>query len=533
MMKLEHHISFQTTHTPDRSPRIAKRCAALSERPGRQRITREEPEKKSLPRRMDLRAGFRSAPSAIPAIAAGFLLMAAAWNSAHAMTIDEAVEAALANNPGLQAAMHRVEAARAATTQTRSTYYPTVFLGGAYTRTDNPTHAFMMALNQRSLDMNDPELNFNEPDDIDNMRLTAGVRYQLYDGGQRRAVHRIKRLGVDAEQYATASFQNTLAYLVQEGYYQALQARAFVTVRKETVTSLEESLRVARERFDAGSAVVTDVLNLEVQVAQAREDWVRAKHEFELALAALNTTIGADKVRAETLTHPGPAIEGVPEEGTPSPVAAAHDRKTHGEETGSGARISYQLIADHPELRAAAVMLGIREQGIRRARGAYAPTLNAFGTADWDSDVSSDYERSYMIGIAAEWELFDGFRRRGALRESRAQRAEAEATYERVRDELMLDVKQAHIRVQDARERMTVARASEDHAARALDITRAQYEQGAATLADLLTAQSGLTATRTRQTAAHYDYLTALANRERAEGNLIRPGQRVRSEQND
>lgn len=419
----------------------------------------------------------------------------------HAVTMDEAVEAALEHSPGLQAARHRVEAARSAATQAEAAYYPTVFLSGNISRTDNPTHAFMTTLNQRALEISDPTMDFNDPDDADNLRLTAGMRYRLYDGGQRRATQNMMHLGVEAKHHATEAFQNTLIYLVKEGYYHALKTRDFVAVREETVTSLEESLRVARERFEAGSAVITDVLNLEVQVAQAREELIRAKHNFEMAISTLNTAIGTELLSMDRLTSP----DDEPSRPSADPVQ----------------------LSDHPQLSAAAAMLDIRRQDVRRARGAYAPTLNAFGTLDWDSDVTSDFERSYMVGVMAEWEIFDGFRKRGALRESRSRRAETEATYEQVRNDLSLDLRQAHTRAIDAYERLAVTRTSKESAEKALAITREQYEQGAATLSDLLTAQSGLTATQTRQTAAYYDYLTALANRDRAQGHLIHKHRRT------
>ena len=52
-------------------------------------------------------------------------------------------------------------------------------------------------------------------------------------------------------------------------------------------------------------------------------------------------------------------------------------------------------------------------------------------------------------------------------------------------------------------------------------ITQQRYQQGAADLAELLTAQTGLTGTRTRNVAARYDYLIALSNLERARGQLV------------
>ena len=412
-----------------------------------------------------------------------------------AASLPESITAALENNPGLQAAMYRVDAARAAQTAARAAYLPTGFVGANYSLTDNPTHAFMMALNRRAFDIRDPNLDFNNPDDTDHLRLTAGVRYPLLHP-ERRTARAVSRLGVEAEQHATDAYQNTLIYMVMEGYYRGLQARDAVGVQEDAVKSLEESLRVARERLDAGAAIITDVLNLEVQVAQARENLIRARYGLELAVAALNTTIGVELLTAETLTAPGDEIPMLP---AAAPAA----------------------VDQHPELQAVQVLLGIRDEELRGARSAYAPTISAFGSLDWDSDVSSDFEQSYLVGVMAEWEFFDGFRRRSQTRKAEAQRSATAAAWEEARSQLLLNMKQAHIRASEAFERLDVARASEESAERALAITRDQYEQGAATLADLLTAQSGLTAMQTRRTAAFYDYLTALANQARAQGQLI------------
>ncbi len=430
---------------------------------------------------------------------AALLLGGLMLSTAGAVSLDDCVEAALQQNPGLQGTVHRIAAARAAADQARSAYYPVLSLSGNYSRTDNPSQAFMMALNQRGLDMTDPALNVSDPADTDNLRLSSSARYRLYDGGQRRAAHRMTQLSVDAEQRAADVFRNQLIYQVMDGYYRALQARDVVLVRRETLESMQENLRVAQERFDAGSALITDVLNLDVQVEQAREEWIRAKHGLELAVHALNTAIGTEMATAANLAAPEESEVG----GRKSEVGEA------------------RLSAEHPELMAARAMLDIREQGVRKSRRAYAPTLNAYGSVDWDSDVSSDLEQSYLVGVVAEWDLFDGFRRRNELGAARAQRAEARADYQQIRNELQLGLRQALIRKQEAQERIAVTEAGKTSATRALEITRDRYQQGAATLSDLLTAQTGLTAMQTRNRAAFYDYLTALANVKRAQGQLI------------
>jgi len=270
-----------------------------------------------------------------------------------------------------------------------------------------------------------------------------------------------------------------------------------VGVQQDTVRSLEQSLKAARDRFAAGSAVRTDVLNLEVQLAQAREAQIRARHQVQLAVAGLNAAVGREVVRADTLPPvPAPAEPPVPP----------------AEETLS--------IENRPELRAARAVARAQEMAWRRARGARLPTLSAFGELDWDSDVSTDMEQSYQAGVMAEWDVFTGFQRTHAAAEARARYDEARAGEQAARDQLTLDLEQARLFATEGRERLDVAAKSVQSAEEALRITRERYQQGAADITELLTAEVGLSGSRSRHVAALYDCLTARSNLARARGDL-------------
>jgi outer membrane protein len=411
--------------------------------------------------------------------------------TARSVTLDECLSQALAGSPALEAAVQRAASAEAAIGQARSAWYPQVRVGANYARTDNPPQAFMMVLNQRSLSLDG---DFNQPDDTENLRLSALAMWRLWDSGRRSMDNRMAALAAKAQKSLLAAAHSDLAHQVTRAYYGVLQASAFVAVQDESVRTIEESLRVAGERFAAGSAVKTDVLNLEVRLAEANEERIRARNAHQLAIAALNTAIGSEAVQAtDTLAAPVtlPDLPGAP---------------------------SDQAIDQRGELQAARAMTQVREAGWKKAGREYGPTLNAFGSYDWDSDVSSDFENSYFAGIAAELDVFDGFRRPSGTRSARAEYLATRADEQRVRDQLALDLRQAVLQVTEARERLDVAEKSVASAEEALRITRERYEQGAADITELLTAQVGLTATNTRRVGARYDYLIALSNRRRAEG---------------
>jgi outer membrane protein TolC len=185
-----------------------------------------------------------------------------------------------------------------------------------------------------------------------------------------------------------------------------------------------------------------------------------------------------------------------------------------------------QAYEDRPEFRAAQLMRRIKEQDVRKAQGGYYPTVSAFGSYDLDSEDASDFQDSYVVGVAAEINVFDGARTRAAVRAARADLAAARADEEKARLNLRLDLQQAFLGAQEAWERLEVVRKSLETAREARRIVQEQYQQGAADVALLLQTQVGVTATETRAAAARYDYLTALSNLQRAKGELGEDAQR-------
>jgi len=403
---------------------------------------------------------------------------------------------ALNNNPNVRAATERIQAARAAIREAQSAYYPMIGASVTYARTDNPPQAFLMMLNQRRASL---QSDFNNPSDTENLALNLGLKYCLYDFGRRGLDTDMARGAAEITRLVLKGLQNDLIQQVTQGYYSVLQADAFVSVRADTVNDLQESLRVANELVDSGSALTLDVLNLEVQVAQARDELIRSRNGVKLALAALNTAIGSNLASASNMPDKVEQPQSRPEESNDP-----------------------EAIRERPELQAARRMAEVRQAALDKSRREYFPTLNAFGSADWNSHASLDFQPSYFVGISAEVTLFDGFRRNAAVDAAAAMERVAEAEERRTADNLRLDLTSASIQILESWERLEVARKSIASAEEALRITQERYREGVADIPQLLTSQTGLTGTRARNVAALYDYLTAVSNLERAKGELIK-----------
>lgn len=416
---------------------------------------------------------------------------------AEAVTLEECIREALQRNPDANAAAIRVEAARAMISEADSAYFPQLSVAGGYAVTDNPTQAFMMQLNQRNLDIMAPGFDPNDPGNTDNLRLSAELKYRIYDFGQRRMMSESAALGADAVNLQLAAIRNELIYQITRGYFSILQALDYVTVQQETIQSFEESLQVARDKYKAGTVIKTDVLNLEVALVQAREDLIRARNSVDLAIVALNTAIGYDFVTRESLP--------VPEENVSTPPVMKQD---------------FDAIENRPELKVIQKMSQAKELLYIKVKRQNYPVLNAYGTYDLDSGDLDSFEGSYTVGLRAEWDIFTGFRNSSAARKAEAEWRAAQQDEENVRNKLMQDLKTARIRAAESWQRLETIRKSVESASESLRITQVRYREGVAGITDLLTAQVGLTAMRTRSVAAVYDHAAAVSNLERARGEL-------------
>lgn len=290
--------------------------------------------------------------------------------------------------------------------------------------------------------------------------------------------------------------RNELVFQVHRAYYGVLQSRELVRIQQAAVESLEAALRAAQERLDAGAVVKTDVLNVEVQLAGAREGLARARNGEMLARSALANVVGDLSLRDAEFPEVTPAAD------LSIPDLEALD------------------IADRPELRAADAGVEALNAQVVRSRRQYHPNLDLMANYDWNGEPFVDYEGSWFAGAALRWDAFDGFRRDSAIEAAEAQLAAAREQRRRVRLDLEHQLRQAVSTLREAIERVDVSRKSSRLAEESLRMTQQRYRNGAADITELLAAETALTAARSRAVSALYDRQVALAGVYRAVGRF-------------
>ncbi|HSK39620.1 MAG TPA: TolC family protein, partial [Arenibaculum sp.] len=384
-------------------------------------------------------------------------------------------------------AQSRIAAAQGGLEQANAALWPRLQLQSGYTRSDQPVTVFGYALNQRSYGSS---LDFNDVPDGDNLNVRGLVTVPIYNGGRTKAGREAARAGTEAALQNAGAVRNTLAFEVARTFYSVLKTREFIRATGASVRSFEDSLIIASNRHHGGTILKAELLDVDVRLAQAREDFVRARNANALAERALRNLIGIEGGEF-TVADSAPAA-GVPEAG--------------------GGVERPELAALREEQRAA-------EAGVRRARGGYLPRVDAFGSLDYDRGWRFDADgKSYTVGVMAQWSLWDGRLTRGEVRQAQASLEATQEEQRKLRLDLDFEVEQARLNLNAATERLTVTEKAVAQAAESVELTRARFEQGLAIATQLIDAETAFTAARVRRADSEADERIAIAALRKALG---------------
>jgi outer membrane protein len=404
----------------------------------------------------------------------------AATEPARPWTLERALKQVVEQNPEAGLARQRILVAEAGLEQANAAFWPHLQFQSSYMRTDNPMMVFGSILNQRAFS---PSLNFNDVPDVDNLNTKGLVTVPLYAGGRNVAAHQAAKANTQAARQENEAVRNELEFQVAQAFYTVLKTREFGRAAQAAVNAFEHNLDIAKKRQTAGALLKTSVLDIEVRLAQAREDLVRARNAKALALRAFRNLLGIEHGQFEVADT------------APEVVAP---------ESGD--------FSQRPELAAARERERAAQEQVRAVRSGYLPRASAFGSLDYD--YGWKYENgagSYTAGAMVQWDLWDGKLTRAKVREARANLEAAREQERKLRLALDLEVEQARLDLKTAGERLDVTEQAVAQASESAELTRARFEQGMALSTQLIDAETALVAARVRRAEAKADRQIAIA----------------------
>jgi len=402
------------------------------------------------------------------------------------LALADAVKLALEKHPALRAAGHQAAAAAAGVNQARAGFLPRVDFSEGVTRSDNPVYAFGSLLNQGRFTAADFAVDrLNHPNPISNWRTNIGGSVPLFMGGRTVLGYQQAELGRESAERGRARVEHEVIFAVVRAYYGILLAQEAQATVEAAVRTAEANLSAAAARHEAGVAVASDALAARVRLARLKEKAIAAANQVRLARASLNDAMGVALDQSYRIT------------GRLDLSPLRYDRLEGLEDLAREQR---------PDYRQATLEEQRLEKEVLRAKGAFLPTMHLMGNYEINNHrFSSDGQDSWAVGVVLNWNLFSGGADHARLVEAQANHQRATALRERLASAIALEVRDAFLALQTARERVTVAKDAVTYAEESLRIVQDRYDAGLTTIVELLDSETALTAARTNLTRTLYD----------------------------
>jgi outer membrane protein TolC len=416
-------------------------------------------------------------------------------------TLDQAIDYALANNPDLQIAIERINQAQAQLGVALSAFYPQVTARVGYETSNNPAQVFSMIVSQRDFNANSIN-NINNPGYRQNFRPEIIGKLSLFHGGQDYQNSKAAELGIDAAEFERSSVHNALIEAVTASYYAYLASIEAQKVAQDSISAITSELNQTKLKYDAGTVLKSDVLSLEVKLAEAQDAEIRAANGIEISKTSIANLLGLSSYQAFT-------------------VAPSSSILTKPKLTASFNDLLELAMAQRPEVKAAANQVEISQRKLKSEQGAYLPKADAYVSYGQNSQSPgfSSSKENVTAGVTVEMDLFSGFNTQQRVKAAERKAAEARETERKTRLAVEQEVKIAYLKLEEGLARMHVTEVSVLAADEALRLVNEERRAEVVTVTRYIESEVARNKAQSNTITAHYDALSAEAALKKAVGD--------------
>jgi outer membrane protein TolC len=400
------------------------------------------------------------------------------------LTVQEAIDIALARHPTIHVGQATIEAAQQRVRQQIAGYLPRGGYTYVYNRqqrtSSSATGGIQVQPTTFSQIFNFNSTNFN-------------FSQLLFDFGRTLDAIRSAAATVEASTADLETTRQTVIFNAKQAYYSALASQRLLQVADETVGQNQKHLEDAQARFDVGVAPRFDVTQAQVQLSNALLNQVTARNNVELARETLRTAMGVTDPFSFTLVD-------------------TLDRKTL---TLKAENLLAQAYTNRPELHSIKAQQESATQQVSALQKQYFPSLTGNAQYNW---TGREYplQQGWVVGVTLTFPLFDDILTMGQVGEAKANLRGLQAQEENLRQQVSLEVRQSILNVQQAEESVRVSEATVGQARENLTIAEGRYAAGVGNIIELTDAQVLLTSSQANYVQALTTYKTAIAQLEKA-----------------
>ncbi len=420
------------------------------------------------------------------------------------LTLEGAIDLAMAKNPTLAQARQSKEQAYYSLQAAWSRALPALYAAGNYQRTwDRPE--FVIPLPEAIFG---PNAEIRSQTGADHtVTGTVVLEQPLFTGGAVWSGIGIARDGLAVAEWSLSAARQQTLETVYSAFYSVLLAESLLSVAQTAVQNAEVNLHQVERRYKEGAASRFELLRAQVQLSTIRPQLTESSNRYDVAFEHLKDLLGFDKghpIEIQGALEPRPNV--LPLKDLDTLIGMAYDRR--------------------PEYRMLQLGKQINEKRIRVARAEFLPTVALSSAVQWQGlrdDLHfghADFERTSYAGVSLRIPLFNGFGSRARLNEARVELKKSEIQSADLKNLIATEIRAVHHEVTQADEILQSQKQVVEQAREGLRLANLLYAEGAATLLEVIDAQLALTQASTSYFRAIYNFNTASVRLEKACGML-------------
>jgi len=252
--------------------------------------------------------------------------------------------------------------------------------------------------------------------------------------------------------------ENEVALQVHQIYYRVLIEQIHRGATEERIHASQdlEAERVQQVKY--GNALDQDLIESRAQLLQSKQELLTSDLHISDLTLQLNDLLGLPLATKLVLDADVPRVEDVC--ARQECIASA--------------------LAAHTEIAEARDEVKKATAAVRLARAEYIPDISAFARYSYQDNVPFLARNFGSFGIHLGYDLFDGGRKRAAVREHESQLAQARENLARVTEEVELGIETAYNKLERTREMVNVSQELLALRTEASRVSAQQLERGAA-----------------------------------------------------
>ena len=313
------------------------------------------------------------------------------------------------------------------------------------------------------------------------------VTVPLWMGGKINAANRAARINEQTARSQGIQQRNALVSELVERYYGLALAQQVVVVRQQGVDGVRKHLEDAAALEAQGMISRSEKLYVEFKMSEAERDLQNAQSQVETIAAALNSTIGrTDDYLPVTAMFILERIEPLDHFRT-----LAAERNPLLDQVDQKRRLAYE--------------------GVRAQRSSFLPQVVAMGGMSfYDYQVSKVLPR-WAVGVGVNFKLFDGLNREYKYSAAKQTVRRVEALQDKAGNDISVLVEKLYNQMENYRTQMASIEASLAFAEEYLKTKNAAFLEGMSSSTDLIDAELNLAKVKTERIEAAYRYDVSLA----------------------